>query len=147
MITKEHNFNKYCCFYVSDFHLEMILLPYIKDKMDKTKFAIITEENLSESMKILLDRTNLNIDEKNKILNLNWDNKNIEDIAKYNFNEKTIIIKGSINYISRINEKIEKIKPKKINIIDCYNINEKSLKVEEIQEKYDKILNTKNIKK
>ena len=31
------------------------------------------------------------------------------------------------------------------NIIDCYNINEKSLKVMKIQEKYDDILNTQNL--
>lgn len=147
MVTKEHKLKKYCCFYVSDFHLEMILLPYIKNNIDKTKFVIFTEENLSESMNILLDRTNLEIDEKNKMLNLDWNNKKIEDISNYDFNEHTIIINGSSNYISEINEKIEKIKPQKINIIDCYNISAESLKVVKIQERYDEILNTKNILK
>ena len=33
MITKEHETKKYCCFYASDFHLEMILLPYIKNNI------------------------------------------------------------------------------------------------------------------
>ena len=64
MITKEHEVKKYCCFYASDFHLEMILLPYIKKNMYKYKFMIFTEENLSDSMNILLNRTNLNKEEK-----------------------------------------------------------------------------------
>lgn len=147
MITKEQDVKKYCCFYVSDFHLEMILLPYIKSNIDKTKFVIFTEENLSKSMKLLLDRTNLNLNEKNKMENLNWNNKKIEDIFNYNFKNSTIIINGSKKYISKINEEIEKKEAEKINIIDCYNINEKSLNVAEIQEKYDEILNTKNIQK
>lgn len=142
MITKEHKLRKFCCFYVSDFHLEMILLPYIKSNIDKSKFVIFTEENLSESMKILLNRTNLNLKEKNKILELNWHNRKIEDIYNYDLNDCTVIINGSSNYILKINEKI---KNKKINIIDCYNINEKNLNLKKIREKYDEILNTKNI--
>lgn len=145
MITKEHEIKKYCCFYASDYHLEMILLPYIKNNIDKTKFVILTENNLSESMKTLLDRTNLDTDEKNKMLALDWNCKEIEKFSNYDFNKSTIIINGSNDYIEKVNEKIEKIGLQKGNIIDCYNINEKSLKVMKIQEKYDDILNTKNL--
>ena len=38
MITKEHKVKKYCLFYASDFHLEMILLPYIKKNIYKDKY-------------------------------------------------------------------------------------------------------------
>lgn len=145
MVTKEQKLKKYCCFYVSDFHLEMILLPYIKNNIDKNKFVIFTEKNLLESMKILLDRTNLNWDEKKNILSLNWDNRKKEDIYKNNFNDHTIIINGTSNYISKMNEEIKKMEYQKINIIDCYNINEKNLDWAQIQEKYDETLNTRNV--
>jgi hypothetical protein len=143
MVTKEYESKKYCCFYASDFHLEMILLPYIKKNIDKTKFVIFTQENLLESMRTLLDRTNLNLEEKNKILNLNWNNKKIDDISNCDFNNYTFIINGNNDYILKINEEIKKLKIKKINIIDCYNINEKKLKTVAVQENYDEILNTK----
>ncbi len=147
MITKEHEIKKYCCFYASEYHLEMILLPYIKNNIDKTKFVILTEDNLSESMKTLLDRTNLDTNEKNKILALDWNCKEFEEFSNYDFNKSTIIINGSNNYIEKANEKIEKKGIQKVNVIDCYNINEKSLKVMKIQEKYDDILNTQSLQK
>lgn len=144
MITKEHEVKKYCCFYASDFHLEMILLPYIKKNMYKDKFMIFTEENLSDSMNILLDRTNLNKEEKNLMQKIDWNKK--ENILPKDLNNYTIIVNGSKTYISEINEKIDKINPKKINIIDCYSVNEKNLEPKYIQAKYDDILNTKNYK-
>lgn len=54
---------------------------------------------------------------------------------------------GSKNYISNINKKISMSKAKKVNIIDCYNIEEKDIDVERIKKQYDDILNTKKYKK
>lgn len=147
MITKEHEVKKYCCFYASDFHLEMILLPYIKKKIYKDKFLIFTEENLSESMKILLNRMNLSSDEKDLMLNLDWNKKEKEILREKNLDNYTIIINGSNDYISKINEKINEINPKKINIIDCYSINDENIEPQRVQEKYDDILNTRGYKK
>ena len=145
MITKEHEIKKYCCFYASDFHLEMILLPYIKENIDNTKFMIFTEENLTDSMNILLNRTNLNIDEKKQMMKLNWNNKEIS-ISNCDLDNYTIIINGDNKYISNVNEKIKQLNPTKLNIIDCYNINDKTLEVKGIEEKYDQVLNTQNYK-
>ena len=147
MTTKECESKKYCCFYASDFHLEMILLPYIKKNIHKDKFMIFTEENLSESMRILLNRTNLKQDEKKLMLDLNWNPKGNKEILQNNLNNSTIIINGSNKYISKINEEINRINPKKINIIDCYSINDSTLEPGRIQEKYDGVLNSQNYKK
>ncbi len=141
MVTKEHKLKKLCCFYVSDFHLEMILLPYIKRNIDKSKFVIFTEKNLSESMHILLDRTNLNLNEKKEILNLNWQATKIENMEEKDFTNDTIIINGSREYITKIREII---KGQPTNRIDCYNIGEKNLNLKEIRAGYDEVLNTKN---
>ena len=87
MITKEQKINKYCCLYVSDFHLEMIILPYLKKKMNNSKIVIYTQKNLLESIKILLEKTNLNLEYKKKILSIKcWSNENIDEI--YNENIK-----------------------------------------------------------
>ena len=56
-------------------------------------------------------------------------------------NNYTIIINGNNEYISEINDKINKINPDKINIIDCYSINDKNIEPQRIKEKYDDILN------
>ena len=146
MNTKESKVKKYCCFYASDFHLEMILLPYIKENIDNTKFMIFTEENLTDSMNILLNRTNLSIDEKKQMMKLNWNNKEIS-ISNCDLDNYTIIINGDNKYISNVNEKIKQLNPTKLNIIDCYNINDKTLEVKGIEEKYDQVLNTQNYKK
>ena len=48
--TKE----KTCAFYVSDYHFEMISLPYINKKLDESKEVIVlTENNLKETIKTL----------------------------------------------------------------------------------------------
>ena len=59
MITKELDGLEKCCIYANDFHLEMILLPYIKENFEENKFIIFTENDLEGTIKTLLERTNL----------------------------------------------------------------------------------------
>ena len=145
MITKESNIKKYCCFYVSEYHLEMILLPYIKNNMDKSKIMIFTEDNLMDTIKILLEKINFAEDDKNKILNLDWQGKNDVEFLENDLNEYTFIINGKNDYINKINKKIENLTLKNVNIIHCFNINNKNQENLQLQGKYDGILNTKNI--
>ena len=77
MITEEQYTEKTCLFCASDYHLEMILLPYIKNKIDENKIIIFTENNLEESINVLLTKVNLSENDKEKIRNLNW--KNIDE--------------------------------------------------------------------
>ena len=146
MITKESKITKYACFYVSNYHLEMILLPYIKNKIDKSNIVIFTEENLQDTINTLLSRTNFRQEEKKQILNLHyWNNNKEVKISKLNNQEYSFIVNGSLEYIKEINLKIKEINLKKINIIDCFDINNKDLNINEIKANYEKILNTQNI--
>ena len=145
MVTKEHKVKKYCCFYASDFHLEMILLPYIKKNLKKYKFIIMTETNLVDSINLLLDRINLKAEEKMEILKLNWQSKDCIEEKFLNLNDLCFIINGSMDYINKINKNIEQLKLKNINIIDCYKIDILSENKSYLGEKYEEILNTKNI--
>ena len=139
MFTKECKLDRYCCFYVSDFHLEMILLPYIKNKINEKKIYIFTEHDLLESLKIVLDRINFTKDDKSKILELNWCINEKQDV----FDDSVIIINGNINYIEKIEKEIEHLK--KAKIVHCYNISKNDLKIDEIKRKYKGILNTERI--
>ena len=93
--TKE----KTCAFYASDYHFEMITLPYIEKKIEENKKVIIlTENNLEETMKTLISRINLNEEKKKKIYKINWKNddlnkfKEIKNNIKMN-KEQVILVK------------------------------------------------------
>lgn len=76
MVTEEQKSKKLCCFYASEYHLEMILLPYIKNNLKNSNFTIFTQKDLSKSINLLLERINLKKEEKEQIKNLNWKKKN-----------------------------------------------------------------------
>ena len=64
-LTKE----KICAFYASDYHFEMISLPYISKSMDENKeIIILTENDLEDTVKTLISRMNLKDAKKNLFL-------------------------------------------------------------------------------
>lgn len=144
--TKE----KICAFYASDYHFEMMSLPYIDKRIEKEdEIIILTENNLEETMQTLLERTNLKEDKKKQILKLNWKNSNLEKIETIQEKIKQekdmiIFVKGKENYIHKVNKDIEKWIPKEkhVKIIDCYSIEEIGEDLDEIMNQYDKILRT-----
>lgn len=139
MTTNEKIAQKKCCFYASDFHLEMTILPYINKKMDQEKeIVIITENNLEESIKILISK--INIKNKDKILEIDWSNK---DIKKINSNS-VVIVNGTKSFIEKINKKIETVQKNNnspIELVDCYMFDEIKDKMYEIRNQYDGVIN------
>lgn len=141
MVTEEQKSKKLCCFYASEYHLEMILLPYIKNNLKDSNFTIFTQKDLSESINLLLERINFKKEEKEQIKNLNWKEKNnIEKDIK-----KNIIINGDLKYIENIKKELSKIKQDNFNIIYCYNIEYLNENKEYFEKNYDGILNTEII--
>ena len=130
---------------MSDFHLEMILLPYLKNKIDNSKTLIYTQKDLMESIRILLDKTNLKFEDKKKILNLKYWNNNINEICNENVKEYTIIVNGDREYITNVNNDIRKLKADVVNIVDCYDINKIDIKSQDINDNYKGVLNTQSI--
>lgn len=145
-LTKE----KMCAFYASDYHFEMISLPYISRSIDENKeVVILTENNLEETVNTLISRMNLKKDKQKKILALDWKNNDLEkfkEISKSSKENKemVIFIKGKENYIDNVNKNIEKwVKDnEQIKTIDCYEFFEVENQIDSIAEKYDKILGT-----
>ena len=131
MVVQDKRQEKTCCFYVSDFHLEMILIPYINEKIDEN-IVIVTEKKLKETVKILISKMNLKKENKEKILNLGWDG---EEKIKENSN---IIIIGTKEFIKNKNNEIKNA----VSVLDCYNFEEEKLHMEDILKEYKNTLNT-----
>ena len=139
MIANQKKIENKCCFYVSDFHLEMTILPYINEKIKENKeIVIISQNKLEDSIKILMSKMNLK--NKEQILELDWNNNKIEKIqGKENI---VIINNGSKKFIEERNKKIQKLENKEIaEIINCYEFDEIKDEIVEIREKHTEVLN------
>ena len=150
MLENKNSKDKVCAFYASDYHFEMMTLPYISKKLDESKKVVILSENdLNDTINVLMERTNLKTDKKNKILNLNWNNNDLEKFRMISENvknqEETIIfVKGKENYINNVNKNIEKWIENNVNskVINCYDIQEIGSEMNRIMENYGTILST-----
>ena len=154
MEKENFNIKKTCSFYVSEYHLVTMLLPYIKEKIDNNgAISTFLENNLSEKMEKLVNGTNLNKKDKEEIITLNWKNinpykyKNVEKELETINKEKNIniIVSGSMQYIDAVNANVERwAKKNNINIVinNCYEVSNFNKNIKEILDKHDKILNT-----
>lgn len=133
MVVQNERKGKICCFYVSEFHLEMILVPYINEKIDED-ITILTEKKLKETLKILISKINLKEENKEKILKLGWDG---EEKIKENSN---VIIIGSREFIRKKNEELQN--KNIISVLDCYDFEEEKDNMNEILKNYNNSLNT-----
>ena len=108
---------------------------------------IITQKNLKDTVKTLMDKINLEEQRKNKILNLNWgESKDFYEIK--NKEKQIIIVNGNKEYIEQINKQIENIEEiDKLEIVNCYNLEEIGENIGEIRKQYKNILNTTGIEK
>lgn len=144
MVLEEKKVKNICNFYVSEYHLEIMLLPYISKKIDNEEnITIITEIDLESTLNVVIERINLDKDKKEKIKKIGWNIQNIENIIP----NTNVILIGSKKFI---NEKVFELKERQVEnleIIACYNYNEVKNYMKEIVSKYDGMLNTLGINK
>ena len=153
-MKEEHNSKqRMCAFYVSDYHFEMISLPYIiKNLESERKVIILTENNLEKSINTLVSKMILKEEKKNEILDLDWnknDTNKLEEIKnKINNEEMLIFIKGKEKYINKMNKKLKEIliNSKDVETVDCYDVEGIEENMHSIVEKYENILNTEGKK-
>lgn len=135
---------KVCCFYASDWHLTVMLLPYINKNIDeKNKIYMKFEHSIEDKMKILLGK--LQIKNEKNIRNIDWNgNVGEEEVCE---NKKVFIISGSEEYIKEKNDLIEQYycnSDDRVKIINCYDVSEEKNLNNIIQNnKYQNVLNTK----
>lgn len=149
---------KVCGFYVSNMHFATMILPYIKRKIkENEKIHTFLEFNLKQDVNTILGGIIANIEEKEKVLKIDWNNS---EIYKYSAVEKklknistgknTILICGNEKYINIANTNIEKYVEKNIKklkdvdlkIINCYEINSFTENIKEILDMHSKVINT-----
>lgn len=146
------NIKKICNFYVSDWHFAVMLLPYINKEINEgVKITTIFEKDMKNNIETLVGR--LNLKNEDKILHINWNNKNndIENYIQKNLDDERqnlFIINGNKDYIENTNEKLFKCIKEKgieknfIKIVDCYEIGKDEEKMYDIIKMHDGILNT-----
>ena len=144
--TKE----KTCVFFASDYHFEMITLPFIeKNLRNNKKIIVLTENDLEDTIKNLISKVNLKEEKKEKIFKIDWKNndlKKFKEIKKEVENKEDLIIfiKGKENYIKNVNENIEKWTNKidTVKIIDCYDVEEIREHFADVVNNYENVLST-----
>ncbi len=153
MSVLDCNVKKICSFYVNDWHLTVMLLPYIKEELKKQKEIItMMEQNLEDNVTILLTKLKFQEEIKKEIKKIHWNaNANlkyteIEKRLKQSKKETTIIVSGGKEYIEKINMKLEKYtknnKKQKIKIINCYEVSNFNENIKKVLDCHDAILNT-----
>ena len=154
MMKKNKRKEKICLFFASDYHFEMISLPYINENLKKNKNVIImTENNLDSSVDKVLSNVNLAKEEKDKITKIDWKNDDLNKFkevkkASKDGKDTLIFVKGKENYIENMNRNIENwINNSDVKVIDCYDINEIKEDASNIEKNYTRILSMSGVEK
>lgn len=148
---------KICSFYVSDWHLVTMLLPYINKKIEeKSKITTILEKDIESNIETLVEK--LNLKKSEKILEINWKKQEVKKYSKLaqilskqidnNATENIILVNGTKEYIDKVNKNLNKYisnlkeNKTKIKIINFYEVLEFNYNITELLDEHDKILNT-----
>ena len=139
MTVKNETVKKKCCFYASDFHLEMTIVPYINRKIEENKnIIIVTEKKLEETVNILISK--MNIKNKHLISALNWNNNDIMQVVGKQ--EPIVIINGSKKFVENKNKDIKTIlKESPVEVIDCFCFDEIKDEIIKIRDSYSEVIN------
>ena len=108
---------KICSFYVSDWHLVTMLLPYInKEINEKANIITILEKDIDKNVETLINK--LNLKNREKILSLNWKKTNGIKYSEVKKNINKEILEDKLNIIF-INGKKSYIKRRRRRNIKC----------------------------
>ena len=120
------DFNKYIektyCLYASDWHLTIMLLPFISRKLqEKDKVFMKFENSIEDKMKLLTSK--LGIKNKDEINDINW-GMEIND-EEERADERIYVVAGTKEYMDEMNAMINmyyKGKNVRVKIINCFDI-------------------------
>ncbi len=157
---KDNKISKVCGFYVNDWHLTTMLLPYVNKTVNENeKVLTILEVGIKDKVEELLSKMNLKPETQNKILEINWSGNKTCNYSKIKEQIKqlandvqaiNIITTGTQDYINKANINIQKllneITGKKVTIIDCYDATLYK-EIDNILDEHEFVLNASGIKK
>lgn len=135
---------KKCGFYVNEWHLTMMILPYVKNKIEeKENVIIVSNENLENNIKTILNKINLKDEIKQELIKISCNVIRIEEISEQINKYDEIIIVGKEEYINKVNKEIEKVVTReKISIVDCYEVLDFNKNIEQILSNHKMLVNT-----
>lgn len=134
------NKKRLCCFYVNDIHLITMLLPYINKRMNEsTKVITIFETDMSRSAKKVIEKIQ---GKKTKdLLEIDWKEKGLNYLYECEIKDKLVLIGGKDEFMREANKIITNRK-ENCTILNCYEMMQGSLGLQEILDKHDKVVNT-----
>ena len=148
-----NHIEKVCNFYVSDWHMAVMIVPYINQEINSgKKVATIFENTIQENIEILLEK--LHLKNEHEIKNMHWESKpqlkikDIQEIIEGTSQDIVFIINGSETYIKQCAKKIiqycrENQIQKHIKIVNCFSMNSIDGNVTTVLEQHSKMLHTK----
>lgn len=141
-----HKIIKACNFYVSEWHLFAALLPYVREELkNKNKIVVISQDKLEIGMKSLVKRLNLHFENEKGIDEVKWFNEEFVMEIKEEENPVSIVIQGTMEFISEINTYLlNKIGAKypELRIINCYEVYNSNAMLYNILDEHDFVFNT-----
>lgn len=152
MEERKKSMETLCSFYVSDWHIVTMLLPYINAQINENKkVSTILEKDIEMRVFELLEKLNLKNEEKMK--QINWKPTNgykyevvSQMLEKEKDEEQVIFVCGNKDFLEKSRQNIEKWyqtkENVKIKLIDCYEVTEFNCHIQEILDVHDRILNT-----
>ena len=149
MINNELKIKRVCGFYVNEWHLTTMILPYIVKRLEKgDKLVNVFQYDIKNNIKELLSKMNINAKTEKRLLEINWTSNNIENISKKC--EVQIIIAGEFDYVAKENQKIQPavrdVKDREITIINLYKIVDNK-NISDILDENEYVINTSGIKR
>ncbi|MBQ3407824.1 MAG: hypothetical protein IJH12_01290 [Clostridia bacterium] len=140
-MESDNHIEKTYCLYASDWHLTIMLLPFINKNLDEnSKIYMKFENSIEDKVRLLTNK--MEIKNKDEIKEMKW-NAEISD-EDYSRNKKIYIVSGSNEYITEMNRKIEQYYGKRndeVKIINCLDVLENRKAIKKF--KYNNILTTK----
>ena len=144
-MVEESKLQKFCSLYVNEMHLIVMIIPYIESELEKgRKVVTVLENSLEDEMKIFLNKVNLGKTKKTKIKKINWNKSLLSEEQLAEIKNKTVLVKGSYEYIKMVNEKLAN--NENIKIINCFYFEEFEQNSRILLEEHDAIINTTGIK-
>lgn len=142
---------KACNFYISQWHLFSALLPYVRDELSKNhKVLIISQDNLENGIKHLVEKLNIKFENKNGIDDVVWLNEEIVLELREEITPVTIVVQGTRNFIKEINIYLSyNLDPiyRDLTIINCYEIYDTNEDLYNILDEHDFVFNTAGLNK
>lgn len=143
---EEQKVIKACNFYVSEWHLFAALLPYLKEELkERNKIVFIAQDNLEKGLKELVNKLSIKFANENGIEDITWLNENFLIELKENIDPINIIVQGTLEFVTKINnylnEHIINIY-RDIRIINCYEVFDTNTMLYNILDEHDYVFNT-----